>query len=1130
MLVHYYKYTNNQNLVAHNHEIRHLKAELQNLRRKGALRPSADWDNPGPDPDRSCGRCRIELGRVINRGAYCRACRLKVCKGCREYSFRTTDWVCTVCHKRMEIQAASGEWMEFMRRPSRRRDNRVYVPATDLIKRTIRRSWTISNPTPPWTAPRSTPEMRPYNSLPRGQDISNYPSLQHQAGELNVNPLNAAESFLHKHSPARRTLSEDVYTERNNPHSSQHNLDNTTCSTPDSSPSKSPRSPRINPLVLYAQKDKSYKTRKKSSRNDLLKSESLAEGTSVAPLESKGEEVTDEVRTTEKRVSFDNCTRDLEDMPPRSPKHINPNINRAISLTDSPIRTARCSSHFTANRSLQERAATVTGNASFVDDLTSTAVTRTSTSSPETSSSGGAREEREFTPIELCDIEHISGTVFRKMTVRRRRQDMRKMAAVDNGWRRNESDLLDILAPEGDDYKLVFISSDSSSKEEDVDDNDSSSTASSFPIDECDWDYFEPGTVARPVISWNSPFGSPRVYRRSLIESPLGSPLVYRKTARESDTGTDEDYIRLDTGSPASSDSLYALKRDTEEGTIDTPVDKSMDEVALQCKHKVEREVHSVPPCQSCGAPTQYIPIPVPVPIPVPIPALWTAQEAMKFYGFQQPGNDQTLARFRIFPRNLWPVLNNATLMWSMMGSAGESTATQFSEHGAESGASRRAVVPNVDYGTVTMNECENLEQSADSNNYNGDDKTNSSSLQQIPDDDDQISGYLESENRLDDSSSSSTETDDSEYNNRRKSCVTRVYNVNGRDGDRESDDALPSSNLSSCDEEDGRVSRSSLREDMTSSWSADTDSDDTGTDQKSKRFSKVFVVNKNGDSSSEQRSSSSDSDMSDNDTDTELDCTVILQNIKYINQDDNMESGDMNNEIENETKDNIGDDESIDVDVPNEIMVDDNSLKESTSSSPNLADVTAESSTSSDVEAMREDVKGDIPGSLSADNLVRDDQQAAVVGEWNGAGEEIRSAGSVNIVGEFDCELSKTSSSCCGLRSTPAPGVLVTLDQQNDVSVGRHAARYTSLVMITQDSSTLSSATPSPYQQVSVVTSDTTTFVPDNDVIVQHTNWQKENRAEVEDLVIANKTQIKVSSGRNYKKLVILRNICLFL
>ncbi|ENN77003.1 hypothetical protein YQE_06497, partial [Dendroctonus ponderosae] len=79
----------------------HLKAELQHLRRKGALKVPSDLESATPDPDRTCGRCRIELGRVINRGAECRACRLKVCKGCRQYNFRATDWVCIVCYKRM---------------------------------------------------------------------------------------------------------------------------------------------------------------------------------------------------------------------------------------------------------------------------------------------------------------------------------------------------------------------------------------------------------------------------------------------------------------------------------------------------------------------------------------------------------------------------------------------------------------------------------------------------------------------------------------------------------------------------------------------------------------------------------------------------------------------------------------------------------------------------------------------------------------------------------------------------------------------------------------------------------------------------------------------------------------------
>ncbi|CAG9857441.1 unnamed protein product [Phyllotreta striolata] len=93
-----------------------LKAELQSLRRKGALKPCSPPPPPPPEqpettavssiaapasPDRCCKRCKTELGLVINRGAYCRACRSKVCKSCREYSYKTTDWVCVVCRKQM---------------------------------------------------------------------------------------------------------------------------------------------------------------------------------------------------------------------------------------------------------------------------------------------------------------------------------------------------------------------------------------------------------------------------------------------------------------------------------------------------------------------------------------------------------------------------------------------------------------------------------------------------------------------------------------------------------------------------------------------------------------------------------------------------------------------------------------------------------------------------------------------------------------------------------------------------------------------------------------------------------------------------------------------------------------------
>lgn len=84
-----------------------LRAELFNLRKakgnvKALVAGGGSLDRPTYiESTRSCSRCGTELGRIINRGAPCRSCRLRVCKGCREFSTRTTDWVCVVCHKQM---------------------------------------------------------------------------------------------------------------------------------------------------------------------------------------------------------------------------------------------------------------------------------------------------------------------------------------------------------------------------------------------------------------------------------------------------------------------------------------------------------------------------------------------------------------------------------------------------------------------------------------------------------------------------------------------------------------------------------------------------------------------------------------------------------------------------------------------------------------------------------------------------------------------------------------------------------------------------------------------------------------------------------------------------------------------
>ncbi|XP_067617032.1 uncharacterized protein btsz isoform X2 [Eurosta solidaginis] len=99
------------------------------------------------ESNRHCARCNTELGRITNRGAPCRVCKLRVCKACREFTSRTTDWVCVVCHKQMEIQATtstSGEWIKDYSTGSTGAVD--HLPTTDVLRRSIRRSWTISNP------------------------------------------------------------------------------------------------------------------------------------------------------------------------------------------------------------------------------------------------------------------------------------------------------------------------------------------------------------------------------------------------------------------------------------------------------------------------------------------------------------------------------------------------------------------------------------------------------------------------------------------------------------------------------------------------------------------------------------------------------------------------------------------------------------------------------------------------------------------------------------------------------------------------------------------------------------------------------------------------------------------------
>ena len=83
---------------SHNNNANNLSNNQQSLSFTNSL---GLWNT---DPNRSCGRCRSELGRIMNRGAFCRACNIRVCKSCREYgsgrnSGGASDWLCTICYK-----------------------------------------------------------------------------------------------------------------------------------------------------------------------------------------------------------------------------------------------------------------------------------------------------------------------------------------------------------------------------------------------------------------------------------------------------------------------------------------------------------------------------------------------------------------------------------------------------------------------------------------------------------------------------------------------------------------------------------------------------------------------------------------------------------------------------------------------------------------------------------------------------------------------------------------------------------------------------------------------------------------------------------------------------------------------
>nr|XP_057931283.1 synaptotagmin-like protein 4 [Doryrhamphus excisus] len=112
---------------AEEQRIRKLKAELLEIKRKGAKRGSGRYSQ------RSCGRCQTPLSALALNNIQCRQCHHLVCSKCRA-SVLNGAWLCSVCAKESDLRKSTGDWFYNLR------VNRFSTsPGHELVRRTLRK-------------------------------------------------------------------------------------------------------------------------------------------------------------------------------------------------------------------------------------------------------------------------------------------------------------------------------------------------------------------------------------------------------------------------------------------------------------------------------------------------------------------------------------------------------------------------------------------------------------------------------------------------------------------------------------------------------------------------------------------------------------------------------------------------------------------------------------------------------------------------------------------------------------------------------------------------------------------------------------------------------------------------------
>ncbi|XP_031625450.1 uncharacterized protein LOC116342095 isoform X2 [Contarinia nasturtii] len=207
---------------------------------------------------------------------------------------------------------------------------------------------------------------------------------------------------------------------------------------------------------------------------------------------------------------------------------------------------------------------------------------------------------------EIQSAVEAAAVIFKKVVLQRRQaakkaneegERVRNVSLMQDDVSDYEgSATLKMICPESDDYKLVFISSDSSSLD---DVEDSSSTCSStnrhsISLDDCDWDYFEPNTTATTKT----------IFRDCAIQSPFVSPNLQRRRMNiHADIHTTDEEFLAHSSSPTSSDGFVDIRR-------------KLSRFKRTIRHSVNKSNTSCSGSRcDCGHQPQYVAIPVPVPI-----------------------------------------------------------------------------------------------------------------------------------------------------------------------------------------------------------------------------------------------------------------------------------------------------------------------------------------------------------------------------------------------------------------------------------------------------------------------------------------------------------------------------------